>query len=112
MSYQTHILNRYKETYPKHTLNEISKKTGIQVTRVFRILNGSEMKVSEYESFENAIDTKSYSSLQLLKTAKKCLATLSEESLNSLVQEMNLKLKLKNQVFKITNHSTDLRINA
>lgn len=98
MKLQEHILKRYKSLYPEHTLKEISQKTGLQITRVFRILNGSEMKVTEFEAFQNALEERSYNSLHFITTAKKCLQFLSEETLQNLNNEMILKLSIKNQV--------------
>ena len=37
------------------TLRKISEDTNIQITRVFRILNGSEMKISEFEIFSSLV---------------------------------------------------------
>lgn len=48
-------IQRYRKTFPNDTLKIISAKTGIQLTRVFRIMNGKAMKVSELESFENIL---------------------------------------------------------
>ena len=45
------VINSYMEINRGSTLKEISSDTGIQLTRVFRLLNGSEMKISEYEKF-------------------------------------------------------------
>ena len=58
MQSQNYILNQYKSLYPNSTLRSISERTNIQQTRVFRILNGQEMKLSEYESFKSAINKK------------------------------------------------------
>ena len=73
MSLQTNILKDYRSLFPQDTLREISNRTGIQLTRVFRLLNGSPMKLAEYESFYDIIDlenTKSEktSALKLLRS--------------------------------------------
>ena len=49
------ILKKYTEVHNNPTLKFISEDTGIQITRVFRIINGHEMKISEYERFESSI---------------------------------------------------------
>lgn len=97
MKLQDHILKRYRKNFPEHTLKEISETTGLQITRVFRIFNGSEMKVSEFEAFQNALEEKSYNSLHFITTAKKCLQLLSEETLQTLNNEMLLKISIKKQ---------------
>jgi len=73
MSLQTNILKDYRALFPQDTLREISNRTGIQLTRVFRLLNGSPMKLAEYESFYDLIElenTKSenISALKLLRS--------------------------------------------
>jgi hypothetical protein len=55
MSLQSHILSQYRHQFPRHTLREIAHVTGIQLTRVFRILNGAPMKLEEYERFHLAL---------------------------------------------------------
>lgn len=54
---QQETINRYKKKYPNHTFREISAQTGIQLTRVFRIINGYEMKLSEYLAFQKVINS-------------------------------------------------------
>jgi len=55
MQLQDTILNRLGEKYPEATLKKLSKLTGIQITRVFRIMNGYEMKLSEYEAIDSLL---------------------------------------------------------
>lgn len=73
MSLQANILKDYRALYPQDTLREISERTGIQLTRVFRLLNGSPMKLAEYELFYDLIEsestkTESTSALRLLRS--------------------------------------------
>ena len=58
MQLQEKILNAYQKAYEGPSLNAISIDTGIQVTRVFRIMKGSTMKLNEYEIFQHRIDKK------------------------------------------------------
>lgn len=58
MSLQKKTLNRYRQIFPHETLREVSARTGIQITRVFRLFNGKIMKVGELEAFEEAINVK------------------------------------------------------
>ena len=94
MSVQTIVLKQFNELYPQAKLREISEKTGIQITRVFRILNGAEMKVSELESFQKATDT-SKSPLRFLKLSKDCAMTLSPERRKYLQGLMEQALKVQ-----------------
>lgn len=58
MTLQNKTLQRYRQFFPEETLREISGRTGIQITRVFRLFNGKTMKVGELEAFEKAVSDK------------------------------------------------------
>lgn len=58
MSLQNKTLQRYRQLFPQETLRETSHRTGIQITRVFRLMNGKTMKVGELEAFETLINSK------------------------------------------------------
>lgn len=58
MSLQNKTIHRYRLFFPKDTLREASSRTGIQITRVFRLFNGKPMKVEELEAFEKVIHDK------------------------------------------------------
>ncbi len=58
MTLQQKTLHRYRQLFPNETLRETSARTGIQITRVFRLFNGKIMKVGELEAFEKAINDK------------------------------------------------------
>lgn len=55
MNYQQKVIRNYQNLFPNLKLREISDQTGIQMTRVFRIFNGAEMKITEYEIFEKIV---------------------------------------------------------
>ncbi len=58
MSLQQRTIQRYRQLFPQDTLRETSSRTNIQITRVFRLLNGKTMKVGELEAFEDVINQK------------------------------------------------------
>lgn len=98
MNLQEIIIKRYFEYFPKQSLREISAQTGIQITRVFRILNGSSMKLCEYEAFEEAIckiDLKSSKTELFLNLSKDCLRHLSEAKISEFMHEMSQAVKIK-----------------
>lgn len=89
MSLQSRILKEYRQHYPQHTLREISLQTGIQLTRVFRLMNGSSMKLEEFESFSQAIGLKSQAEYQgsgFQRCALKAQQILNEIELNKLTE--------------------------
>jgi hypothetical protein len=102
---QQRIILQYKELYPQDTLKEISLKTNIQITRVFRLFNGSEMKLKEYESFETAIDEK-INNNDFYHKAKECSLILSPQKLKDIYALMNQSIKLK--TLQITSTPTSI----
>lgn len=58
MQLQNKTIQRYRLFFPQETLREVSARTGIQITRVFRLFNGKPMKLGEFEAFEKAITEK------------------------------------------------------
>jgi hypothetical protein len=98
MNMQEIVIKRYQELFPREPLRETAAKTGIQITRVFRIFNGSEMKLKEYESFEKIIqDTRpqTVNNEAFLKVTRDCLLHLSENKISEYIHDMNMALKIK-----------------
>lgn len=99
MQLQNTILTTFKNHYPNHTLNQSAKLLKINRTRLFRLFNGSEMKISEYESFEKAIlQAQGAGTLDLLTKTKECLKVLKPEKLKQLIDQMNEKLFLESLI--------------
>lgn len=96
MNYQESIIKSFKETFPHKTLKTISAETGIQMTRVFRIFNGAEMKLKEYEAFERILnrDKLRASRFDLFKKFQAALAGLAQTELDYLEIELNHILKI------------------
>lgn len=83
MSLQNKTIQRYRLFFPQETLREVSARTGIQITRVFRLFNGKTMKVGELEAFEKAVsdklaETPNYSRLNRLVEEASLLLTNEE----------------------------------
>jgi hypothetical protein len=99
MNLQKKTIQRYKQFFPNETLRETSARTGIQITRVFRLLNGKAMKVGELEAFERAIayriaEKPAYAALSSsIETAS---TLLTDEELRKLAEYVQRKLALKN----------------
>jgi hypothetical protein len=93
MDLQITILNQYILLNGKPTLKKISEDTGIQLTRVFRILNGSTMKLSEYQVFSKKVKEKMGLTEGLETIAFECSLKLSPEAIKDL--EVFLKRKIE-----------------
>ena len=95
MKLQKQVLDQYLELFGRPTLKEISNATGIQLTRVFRILNGRPMKLFEYEIFESLVNKK----LNLVDgpcyLAKKCEESFSKSGIENIKNHLTRNLKLR-----------------
>lgn len=55
MDLQKSTIAEFKRVYPTITLKKASEVLGIQITRVFRLFNGHEMRLNEYEKFQKVL---------------------------------------------------------
>ena len=96
MNEQKRILDLFMKQFNRPTLRDTSDLTGIQLTRVFRLFNGSEMKLEEYLIFMNLIkeDTGKHSPLSRL--AYECSQSLNVSVIKELENHLEQKLKLWN----------------
>jgi len=94
MSYtQNNILKDFKTKFPNHSLRKISSLTGINASRLFRVFNGHEMKVSELEKFQAVlIESKDSPSVELLDLSRTCYKFLSQDRIQKIVDEIKFNL--------------------
>lgn len=102
MELQKTILEQYMLLNQKPTLRKISVDTGIQLSRVFRLFNGSVMKLSEYQIFQHKVKEKMGLTDTLEEMAFDCSLKLSPEA----IKEIEIYLKRKMEIWKIKNAST------
>lgn len=98
MSLQKKTLSRYRHYFPLETLRETSARTGIQITRVFRLFNGKTMKVGELEAFEAAVNLKiaeNPSMTRLLEAVDSAGAILTNEELAKITDYVQRKVKCR-----------------
>ncbi len=96
MSLQKRTLARYRQYFPHETLREVSARTGIQITRVFRLFNGKTMKVGELEAFENAIHLKideNPAMAMLSQSVEEAGAVLTNDELMKVTEYIQRKVK-------------------
>lgn len=97
MELQKIILGQYMLLNQNPTLKTIAADTGIQITRVFRLFNGSTMKLSEYQIFQQKVREKMGLTDALEAIALDCSLKLSPEA----IKEIEVYLKRKIEVWKI-----------
>ena len=95
MKEQKELLQRFMKLFNQPTLQEISNQTGIQITRVFRIMNFAPMKFSEYLIFKNLIDLKICPDNSLAMALDQSLNELSIDTIDDIKQQIERKLQLK-----------------
>lgn len=107
------LLNEYMKLNNRPSFKKISEDTGIQTTRVFRLFNGSKMKLCEYQIFKNKIESKINSGPSLEKLAYECSVKLSSSAREELVKILMRKL----EIWKLTQttfptHATNNKVLA
>ena len=103
MELQKTILSQYMLLNNGPTLKKITDDTGIQITRVFRLFNGSTMKLSEYQTFQRKVKEKMGLTDTLEEIAFDCSLKLSPEA----TKEIETYLRRKLAIWKIKNSSTE-----
>lgn len=98
MDLQMTILNQYMLLNNKPTLKKISEDTGIQLTRIFRLFNGSTMKLSEYQIFNRRVKEKMGLTDGLEAIAFECSMKLSPEA----IKDLEVFLKRKIETWKLS----------
>ena len=76
------------------TLKKISADTGIQVTRVFRLFNGSTMKLSEYQIFQHKVKEKMGLTDTIEAIAFECSLKLSHQAIKEIEVFLNRKMEI------------------
>lgn len=94
MNFQKSILDEYLKGFKKPTLKLISEDTGIQLTRVFRILNGAVMHLNEFEIFYTKVQKNKTQSGSLHNLMLECQLNLSADTLEDLEQVLRKKIQL------------------
>jgi predicted transcriptional regulator len=96
MDLQRCVLKTFKEYYGNLTIREIAALTGIQYTRVFRLFNGSEMKLGEYEAFKRLNDVKGLENQRVFELAQLAANRLTRSALDEIENLIERKLTLWN----------------
>ena len=97
---QTNLLKNYLAVHGGPTLQWISEDTGIQITRVFRLFNGSEMRLSEFLVFQQSMLHKGGGSVRIVDLAMECAEKFSMHCLKDLEEGLERRLgiwRMKNQ---------------
>jgi hypothetical protein len=94
MELQKKILQDYREVFGQQTFREISTVTGIQQTRVFRLFNGSQMKLCEYEIFQQILRFRQTGRPEVFKLLKDCETRLSQQGLKEIENFLDQKIRL------------------
>jgi hypothetical protein len=102
MNLQQKTIRRYRQHFPQDSLRDISAKTGINFTRVFRIFNHQPMKLSEFEVFNQMIQNKE------AQSSKKRSLMIKMEDLMPLMSDYELQFFIQIVERKIFNNKIKL----
>ena len=99
MSFQESVLRQYMRTSGNTTLRSMADDTGLQITRIFRLLNGAEMKLNEYQRFYGKIQDQYGSKNNLQSLVDECVFKLPISSIKEMENILLKKLKLWNLTY-------------
>ncbi|HAZ11670.1 MAG: hypothetical protein A2X86_18270 [Bdellovibrionales bacterium GWA2_49_15] len=88
------IVNDFKDEYSGLSYREIAAMTGIQMTRVFRIFNQQEMRVSEYERFKQLLLQKKTGAARLLELLNQYAIFLSPSFTRRMERYLEREIKI------------------
>ena len=89
------IIRQYMELNGNPTMRWMAEDTGIQLTRVFRLINKYQMRLEEYFVFRNKVMEKLNTEKCFQALAIECEDKLSVKSISELSQLMKRALKQK-----------------
>lgn len=98
MNLQQKTIFRYKQFFPAEPLRITAEKTGIQITRVFRLFSGRPMKVEELEVFETLITNKikeNPAQQKLTEILENSSLILTNSEIEKLLEKVERKIKAR-----------------
>jgi len=96
MELQKKLLKQYEQTFETPTLRKMSQDSGIQLTRLFRIFNGYQMKITEYEMIRKKVLERKGLVGNIEELAFNCSTKLSLEMNQEIESFLKRKLELWN----------------
>lgn len=96
MELQKIILGQYVLLNDEPTLKKIAEDTGIQITRVFRLFNGSVMSLLEYQIFQQKVKEKMGLTHTLEAIAFDCSLKLSPQAIKEIEVYLSRKIEIWN----------------
>ena len=94
MKFQESVLRQYMMVSGNHSMKKIAKDTGLQISRIFRLFNGLEMKLKEYHLFYRKIQEYQGVEKNLSHLMELCILRLPPDSVKELEKMLIRKLKL------------------
>jgi len=92
---RNNLIERYFSLSHYPTLRGAAQETGIQVSRIFRIMKRGNLKVEEWKIFARLACQKLGLEDDLLSLAEDCLAQLQKEDLEDLIHYMQRALRYR-----------------
>ena len=96
MNLQEQLLRKFQEVYEDPKLRIVSEITGLNLSRIFRIYQGSVMKLDEYELFLRLIDKREKHHQKLRELISEAEIVLNKDQLECLFRELRRKIREAN----------------
>lgn len=95
MNKQIELLKEVRKRFPKSTYRELGELFGISTTRFFRLINGSEMRASEYFMIRSKLEEDSSEISMLITFLEKHSLSLSRNDCTNILSELENKLYIR-----------------
>ncbi|MCP4914200.1 MAG: hypothetical protein GY909_13895 [Oligoflexia bacterium] len=93
MTMQENLIKEFRDTFTRMTLNELTNLCDIERTRLFRIFNGYEMKISEYEKIKACLTTELGNESSLERVASDCVNSFKERECLKISDQLRRKMR-------------------
>ncbi len=91
---ETCVLKNYASTFANPTLKTMANDSGINLSRIFRLLNGHSMRVEEMVVFQNRTHQRTGTTLEQIAKIREILEMFPPEWADEIKQEITKKQKL------------------
>ena len=95
MKKQNELFKQVRKRFPKHTYRQLSELFGVSNTRIFRLMNGSELRASEYFRIKEKLEEDSSEVTRLIKFLEGHSLKLSRGDCTEIVNELKAKFYIR-----------------
>lgn len=96
MNQQIELFKEVRKRYPKHTYKKFSELFEIPQTRLFRVMNGAELRTSEYFKIKQVMGSEESEISKLITFLESHSMSLNRNDCRLIVSELKNKILIRN----------------